>query len=170
MKELVLAPLGMRHSTFEQPLPRELEPAAATAHKGGAAIKGRWHIYPEMAAAGLWTTPSDLARFAIAVQKQLSGEAPPVLSKAMAVEMLKPQTGTWGLGFGRDGEGDSARFSHGGIDEGFDAVLVAYNTRGQGVVVMANANTENRLTQEVMRAVAKVYDWPNFLPGTAQPR
>ena len=99
MKEAVLAPLQMTASTYEQPLPADRARLAATGYyPNGKEVKGKWHIYPEMAAAGLWTTPSDLARFAIGIQKALAARSNPVLSSSMTRRMLTVQKGNDGLG------------------------------------------------------------------------
>jgi CubicO group peptidase (beta-lactamase class C family) len=164
-RELVLAPAGMRQSTYENPLPKSLESSAATAHRlSGDKVKGRWHIYPEMAAAGLWTTPSDLARYAIEVQRALAGQSK-ILSREMAQQMVTVQKGSHGLGPGIDNAGkESARFGHGGVDEGFEAIFTAYCQGGRGVVVMMNANRTQPLSQELIRAIAREYNWPDFQP------
>ncbi len=164
-RELVLAPAGMRQSTYENPLPKSLEASAATAHgRNGDKVKGRWHLYPEMAAAGLWTTASDLARYAIEVQRALAGQSK-VLSREMAQQMVTVQKGSHGLGPGIDNAGkESARFGHGGVDEGFEAFLTAYFQGGRGVVVMMNANRTQPLSQELIRAIAREYNWPDFRP------
>src|SRR5262245_45459063 len=164
-RELVLAPAGMRQSTYENPLPKSLEASAATAHRwNGDKVKGRWHIYPEMAAAGLWTTPSDLARYAIEIQHALAGQSK-ILSREMARQMVTVQKGSYGLGPGIDNAGkESARFGHGGVDEGFEALFTAYCDRGQGAVVMMNANRAIPLAQELLRAIAREYNWPDYLP------
>ncbi|HEY7183136.1 MAG TPA: serine hydrolase [Blastocatellia bacterium] len=163
-RELVLAPAGMRRSTYENPLPKSLEASAATAHSwSGDKVKGRWHIYPEMAAAGLWTTPSDLARYVLEVQRALAGQSK-ILSREMARRMVTVQKGSYGLGPALQNAGkESARFSHGGVDEGFEALFIAYCDRGQGAVAMMNANRAIPLAEELIRAIAKEYNWPDYL-------
>jgi CubicO group peptidase (beta-lactamase class C family) len=163
-RELVLVPVGMLQSTYENPLPKPLEVSAATAHsRNGDKVKGRWHIYPEMAAAGLWTTPSDLARYAIEVQRALVGQSK-VLSREMARQMVTVQKGSHGLGPALDNAGkESARFSHGGVDEGFEAFLTAYCQGGQGAVVMMNSNRAMPLGHELIRAIAREYNWSDYL-------
>jgi CubicO group peptidase (beta-lactamase class C family) len=163
--ELVLAPAGMRQSTYENPLPKSLEASAATAHgPRGEKVNGRWAIYPEMAAAGLWTTPSDLARYIIEVQRALSGQSK-VLSREMARQMVTVQKGSHGLGPALINAGkESARFDHGGTDLGFEALFMAYCNRGQGVAVMMNANRTRPLAMELIRAIAREYDWPDLAP------
>jgi CubicO group peptidase (beta-lactamase class C family) len=131
-RELVLVPAGMRQSTFENPLPKSLEALAATAHRwGGDKVNGRWHLYPEMAAAGLWTTPSDLARFGIEIQRALAAQSK-ILSREMARQMVTVQKGSWGLGLALEYTGkESARFGHAGGDVGFEALFTAYCDRAQ---------------------------------------
>ncbi len=163
--DLVLAPLGMTSSTYEQPLPDTWAARASTAHNRlGKPIAGRWHIYPEMAAAGLWTTPSEVARYIIEVQLAHLGKSHKVLSHKMVEEMLTPQGGgPVGLGPFLSGTGDSRRFEHGGSDAGFNCKFVAYTDRGQGAMVMTNSDTGGQLADEVLGGIAFAYGWPNYL-------
>jgi CubicO group peptidase (beta-lactamase class C family) len=166
MKELVLDPLGMTHSTFDQPLPKVLWPTAATPYRAnGDPVKGGWHIYPEMAPAGLWTTPSDLARLAIEVQSEYAGKSAKILNQSMAKQMLTHQMGDWGLGFGLESPGQPLRFDHSGGNEGFRCDLEAYTDSGQGLVIMTNSDSGGALYTEIIRAVATEYDWPDFHPA-----
>lgn len=165
MDTTVLKRIGMRHSTYEQPLPKERSLQAAVGHgPTGEKVKGNWHAYPEMAAAGLWTTPTDLARFAIEIQKSLGGKSNKVLSREITRQLLTPQVGGWGLGFGLPGKGPSARFSHGGANEGYRCQLVAYTNTGQGAVVMTNSDRGSSLADEVLRSIAREYGWVDYLP------
>lgn len=166
MSELVLRPTGMTHSTYEQPLPKNLWPEAATPYRpSGDPVKGGWHTYPEMAPAGLWTTPSDLARLAIEVQNEYAGKSSKILREDMARQMLTPQIGTWGLGFGLESTGGKPSFSHGGANEGYRSNLFAYRDGGQGLAVMTNSDSGGELTEEIYRSVAKEYAWPDFHPA-----
>ena len=166
MRELVLDPLAMRDSTYVQPLPAELAGRAAIAHPWKyQPTSGGWHVYPEQAAAGLWTTPSDLARLGIALQEALRGERPDWLSAKMAQEMLTRQgDGDCGLGFFLEGEGDEMRFGHSGWNEGFLSDMKFYAHHGLGAVVMINSNQGAGLLDEVTRAVAGEYSWLAFPP------
>ncbi len=165
MREMVLGKLGMNHSTYEQPLPNNLWAQAASGHRNdGAKIKGGWHTYPEMAAAGLWTTPTDLARFAAELQKAKAGKSKKVLSREMVSRMLTEQTGNWGLGLELEGKGQAALFRHGGSNEGFRCVMVAYIETGQGAVVMTNSDRGGALAGEILRSLAREYGWPSNLP------
>jgi len=166
LRRTVLGPLGMRRSTYEQPLPARLARNAATAHgPDGQALHGKWHVYPEMAAAGLWTTPSDLARFALAVQEAAGGRANRLFTPALVGDILTPRAGgSYGLGLGVSGEGPAQRFGHGGSNEGFRCELVAFTHRGQGAVVMTNSDNGSRLIGEILRGIAAEYGWPGYLP------
>jgi CubicO group peptidase (beta-lactamase class C family) len=163
MEETVLGPLGMRASTFDQPLPETLTAKAATGYTGtDEAVPGKWHIYPEMAAAGLWTTPSDLARFVMAVQQSYQGRSNPVISEATTREMLTEQREGDGLGVFFTGKGAARRFGHNGRDEGFDAFMAGYVERGQGAVVMVNCNENSHAVVKIVDAIADAYRWPDF--------
>jgi CubicO group peptidase (beta-lactamase class C family) len=170
MRELILDPIGMADSTYEQPLPPPLAARAATAHPWkGRPLPGRWHVYPEMAAAGLWTTPSDLARAGMEVQRALQGQQA-VLTRERAEEMLTPQIqDDMGIGFFLEGKGEATRFGHGGWDEGFVARAVFYKEGGRGAVVMVNSNEGAEIIDEVLRAVAKEYAWPGFFEEDKKP-
>jgi len=117
-----------------------------------------------MAAAGLWTTPTDLARFLLEIAEARRGEST-VLSKALALEMTTAQKPGYGLGLSLDGLGLAASFGHGGSNEGFKCQMTAYLEGGRGAVVMANGDRGAFLAAEILRAVAREYDWPSFKPA-----
>ncbi|MFP2923973.1 serine hydrolase [Pyxidicoccus sp. 3LG] len=168
MKEAVLAPLGLKHSSYEQPLPPALASLAASATRGnGKSIDGKWHVYPEMAAAGLWTTPSDLARIAIEVSKARAGTSKRVVSQAMAKQMLTKQSESFGIGFQVwDG---SDRFGHGGSNEGFRSLLVAFADSGSGMALMANSDNGGLLIERVAASITAEYGWKSFAPEQQEP-
>jgi CubicO group peptidase (beta-lactamase class C family) len=160
MQDVVLEPWGMRDSTFESPLPEEREPSAASGHRtNGAPVRGRWHIYPEMSTGGsMWSTPSDMARFLIAVMDAYAGRSGSVLSPEMAREMLTPQIESTGLGPAvLDDGGDRFYFLHDGATDGYETYMVAYPKRGQGVVIMTNADSGAALWDEIVNSVSVEY-------------
>jgi CubicO group peptidase (beta-lactamase class C family) len=164
LAELVLQPIGMKDSTYEQPLPEARRAAAASGHRSdGSLLPGRYHTYPEMAAAGLWTTPTDLARFLIEIQQALQGRSK-LLTPATARQMVTVQKGSYGLGLGLEGSGPSASFGHGGSNAGFKCQMTAFVESGRGAVIMTNGDRGGRLAGEILRAVAAEYDWPSFWP------
>jgi CubicO group peptidase (beta-lactamase class C family) len=162
LEETVLRPFGMIHSTFLQPLPATLVREAATPHLAtGAPVPGGPHTYPEQAAAGLWTTPTDLARFALALLDAWSGRAAPVLWPSTVREMLTPGLGDYGLGLVVRGSPPYRRFAHDGVDAGFVSSLVAYET-GDGAVVMTNGYQGGELANEIVNSIAAEYHWPDW--------
>jgi CubicO group peptidase (beta-lactamase class C family) len=178
MRNLILLPLGMERSTFEQPLPGALHPQAATAHgAAGKPIAGSWHVYPEMAAAGLWTTPSDLARCALGLTLALRGEPGAILSGESVRAMFTPPVpGDYGLGSAVHGEGDDLKFGHGGSNEGFRCELITYADGRNGAAVMTNADAGGIVVTETLNALAREYEWPGYIqeetriPVTVEPR
>ena len=161
MHAAVLAPLGMTQSTYENPLPASwLERAAAGYLPDKSPVAGKRHTYPEMAAAGLWTTAEDLARFAVEVQRALEWNGK-VLSRGMARKMVEPVDSGYGHGFSIDVRDGHVYFGHGGWDEGFCAELKAHRDDGYGVVVMINSN-HPAFIGEVVRAVAAEYGWGGY--------
>jgi len=163
-REAVLAPLNMSHSTYNQPLPDDWRKKAATGYRAdGREVEGKIHVYPEMAAAGLWTTPSDLAKFGIELQRTLAGKSNKVLQKQSVELMTTGVLQDVGLGFFIENHGSAKYFGHDGADEGFRAAMLLSREKGNGVVVMANSDN-GQILGEVVRGVAAVYGWDQFLP------
>ena len=165
LDQLVLKRLGMDHSSFLQSLPEDLASNMAAGHlPNGEVIKGGYFRYPELAPAGLWTTPTDLARFVIEIQKSLHGQSDKVLSREITRQMLTPQMENSGLGLFVDGVDRVPRFSHSGSNVGFKSYLVGYFDSGQGAVVMTNSENGAQLMLEVLRSIAAEYGWPDYQP------
>jgi CubicO group peptidase (beta-lactamase class C family) len=139
-----------------------LRPPAATPYdKDGNAIAGGPRIYPEMAGAGLWATPSDLALFTLAIQDPLAGKPGAIVTSTAAREMLQPVRGNYALGFAIDGNGANRYFSRPGANAGFLSFFFAYE-KGDGAVLMANSQYSKALMLEVIDALAKQYRWTEF--------
>ncbi|UGQ44642.1 serine hydrolase domain-containing protein [Massilia endophytica] len=163
LRDTVLTPLGMKDSTYAQPLPAELLANAALPHdREGKPVPGGPHTYPEQAAAGLWSTPSDLARFAIETRRSAAGQSNRVLSQSMSNLMLAPVMDNYGLGFYVEGAGQQQGFGHSGSNEGYRCAMTAYTERGDGVIVMTNGERGGELLGAIIRAVAAEYDWPTL--------
>ena len=154
----------MRVSTVEYPLPPALRALAATAYHGddGKAVEGKHHLYPEMAAAGLWTTPSELAQWALALDDLL---APETLEEMFTSQ----EQGTFGLGVELRGSRKNLQVSHGGSNEGFRNTLVYYPRRGSGVVVMTNSDNGGFVASQVVNALARYFRWPGYGLNTIEP-
>lgn len=165
LHDTVLAPIGMTHSTYQQPLSGERLLTAATPYNSdGTPVMGGPYIYPELAAAGLWTTPSDLAKYIIETQRSLQNRANHVLSEELTRQMLTPGKGDWGLGVQIGGSSSNPYFSHGGAVAGYRNLFVAYENSGEGAVVMTNSKSGGELLSQIMRSIAIAYNWPDYRP------
>jgi CubicO group peptidase (beta-lactamase class C family) len=172
MQEMIFNPLKMKDSTFEQPLPQSFQTRAATGHyPGDTVVKGKWETKPEMAAAGLWTTAPDLARFAIEMQKSKVGKSKKILSKEMTDQMLTPQQSQMsggegisvegrGLGFELNVGKNFIGFGHGGRTTGYVCQLIAFDD-GKGAVIMTNGYNQG-LIREILRSIAHEYGWSKY--------
>ncbi len=165
IKETVLDKAGMTNSVYEQPLSEKFMGRESAAHgMNGTPIKGKWHTYPELAAAGLWTTPSDLCRFAIELLLSKQGKSNKILSQSMVQQMLTLQKGEFGLGIVLRGAGEGLFFTHSGGNAGFRCIFLAFPERGQGAAIMTNGDLGGDLYIEVLRSLAAEYGWPAFKP------
>jgi len=160
MQDTVLGPLGMTNSTYQQPLPPAEDKFAARAHdSGGKAMDAKWHVYPEQAAAGLWTTPTDLAKLGIELQKALRGESK-LLGHATALEMVAPTgTGPFAIGFSIVNKGQGWYFTHSGGNWGFRCDLLMHRLKGYGVVVMTNNDSGGEILDEIESRLAAAANW-----------
>jgi CubicO group peptidase (beta-lactamase class C family) len=157
--KLVLIPAGMTSSTFEQPLPPEFQSRAAAGHLGdGTRVSGSWHTYPEQAAGGLWTTPRDLASFVIELWRSYHGLSDTLLPQRLARLMLTRQIDDFGLGFLLP-SGGVFRFQHGGSNVGYRCHLVLSVDIPDGVVIMTNGDSGEKVINEVFQAIALAYGW-----------
>jgi CubicO group peptidase (beta-lactamase class C family) len=162
MKRLILTPVGMTKSTFDEPLPEDRRREAASGHDvNGSVMPGRWKIQPEMAVAGLWTTPTDLAKWAVDIASAWAGRPAVLLSTKMAKEMLRVQAAPSGLGVMVEDTGTALRFGHSGANRGFRAEFVVFPALGLGAVVMTNADQGGRLITELFQSIGAEYGWPN---------
>lgn len=164
LKEEVLQPAGMNQSGFDQPLPAARQKNFAKGYNAeGKMLEGGFYVYPELAAAGLWTNPSDLARFMLNISGCYRGEKG-LLKQSTMQEMLTKIPGGGGLGFGVDGSGSPAkRFRHSGGNYGYTCYAVAFTDIGRGVVVMTNSDNGSPLIRELVRTISRVYGWPPML-------
>jgi hypothetical protein len=164
MQEQVLGPIGMTRSSYQQPIAPQHDRNAARAHgRDGESMGAKWHVYPEMAAAGLWTTPTDLARFAVEVQRSVRGESNRVLSRTMAREMITPVgVGSFAVGFGLEKMGEGWYFQHGGANWGFRCTLLAHTVKGYGLAIMTNADQGSAVANEISRRIQVAYGWDSM--------
>lgn len=164
--DLVLRPLSIEASTFAQPLPTPLHGLAAAGHGlTGERLEPPWRVYPEAAAAGLWTTSLDMARILLSVRGAARGETTPLLSAAVANEMVTPSQlgsvdGDFGLGLWVAGTSDTFRYGHAGVHVGFRHLCMLFHEAGSGAVVLTNGARGNHLIDDVFATLAEVGQWP----------
>ena len=170
MKKYLFEPLHMNNSTFEQPLPDDRQMNAAKGHlSNGSVVKGNWHVYPEQAAAGLWTTPYDLATFIVSLQKSVSGDSTLLMSKKTATEMLSKYIGDMGLGYLVRNEGENLAITFNGGNAGYRCDFFAYLYKGKGAVIMTNSDNGQGLINELYRSIADIYGWGDFIQEKINP-
>lgn len=158
MQSTVLTPLQMSNSTFGQMLAAQ---TAALAHDGqGKRMQAPWHVYPEQAAAALWTTPTDLARFIIEVQTALRAEQGQLLSRQAAIDMTTPvRVGPYAVGLQIEQRGQDKFFSHGGSNWGYRAWMTGHVSKGYGMIIMTNGDNGMALMNQVADRITNAYGW-----------
>jgi CubicO group peptidase (beta-lactamase class C family) len=162
--EAIFEPLGMTHSTFEQPLQPGSAANASFGHgANGNVMPGNYHIFPELAPAGLWTTPNDLALLLIELQLSLQGQSNKVLNEHLVEEMIPSiEGGGYGLGFRIWPMGYEIYFGHDGLNPGFVSMMIAHKSSGNGAVVMTNGDNGNGFIKRILRIIGKTENWPGY--------
>jgi CubicO group peptidase (beta-lactamase class C family) len=165
LQTTVLNPSGMHESSFQQPIdPSLLARVAMPVDADGKPIPGGPHTYPELAAAGLWTTPSDLARWVIDIQHSLAGKPHPVLTPDSIHTLLTPIKDNYALGINVLTTGDKHSFFHNGGNAGYCAFYIGYQD-GDGAMMMTNGENGHGIILEALRAIAQAYGWPDYKPA-----
>ncbi|MBC7400673.1 MAG: serine hydrolase [Mucilaginibacter sp.] len=158
MFDNVLKPMGMTNSSYQQP-PAGKEPQIlSTAYYPNDEVIGKYHVYPEQAAAGLWTNPTDLAKYVIETQLALQGKSHKVLDQETTKIRLTPYVDkSAALGVFIDNLDGTKYFQHSGVDEGFITQYYGSLEDGNGLVVMINTSNGNSIMPEIINSIAKVY-------------
>jgi CubicO group peptidase (beta-lactamase class C family) len=164
MQKEVLDPLGMTSSCYCQPPDGIKADLLATGYKAdGKEVIGKYHIYPEMAAAGLWTNPTDLCKYVIETQLAWKGLSHKVLSPEMTRFRLTPLAEDAALGVFVNSRvtGSYKYFNHNGGNEGFLSTYYGCRDSGDGVAVMINSEDWS-IIDEIVNSVAIIYGWKDF--------
>jgi CubicO group peptidase (beta-lactamase class C family) len=151
--ELIFEPARMTTATYAVSRPAK----AATAHVNGREVD--WHVHPELAAAGLWCTPTDLVRFARVIQDAVAGQTDALLPRHLAREMVTPQVDGWGLGLRLSDHGAHQRFSHGGYNYGYKCVVIGAVHRAEAVSVMTGSDRGSPAIGSLLAAVRENTSW-----------
>ncbi len=168
MDQAVLSPLGMNHSTFAQPLPKAYHARASAAYdKQGELIDGLWHNYPEQAAAGLWTTPTDLSKYLIEIMEIYHGKEDGILSRGMVNDMLSLQGGGYhGMGPEVTDSDGTLEFGHLGKNAGFTNDMLGGAATKNAIIIMTNADNGGSIMPEIQRSVCGYYGINLEIPST----
>jgi CubicO group peptidase (beta-lactamase class C family) len=153
MAALVLEPVGMVDSSYHQGFPYEQGARAARGHRGGVPVAGGWHTQPEMAGAGLWSTPADLVRLELAVDRAVAGESA-LLPRALAEQMVTPQVPG---GFGLGTEFGGGCFGHTGQNTGYSCFSFLWPASGTAVAVMTDAEDCRDALRGLIELAARDY-------------
>ncbi|WP_316809329.1 serine hydrolase [Pedobacter agri] len=159
LNHTILKALGMNESTFAQPPLDHKKNYLATGYlTDGSAIKGNYHLYPEQAAAGLWTNPSDLAKYIIKTQLAYQGKSSKVLNQSDTKIRLTPYANSNGSALGVFIESpDSIKyFGHGGSNYGFQSAYYGSLEGGNGLAIMVNSDN-GAIIPEIINSIATVY-------------
>jgi CubicO group peptidase (beta-lactamase class C family) len=183
VKELVLDPLGMSRSFYAL---QDGDKNVATAHfTGYTPCDVQWHVLPEKAAAGLWTTPTDLLKAVRALQQSLKGDAgEEFLEKEIAREMLKEVQNTMALTWIAPKDPGIAFVHSGSNDPGWECFVMGYadlksSSEGQklseqrawdncGISIMTNSAAGFTVWAKVFHAITYLKQWvslPNLISG-----
>lgn len=157
----ILKSLDMNESTFAQPPLDNKRRHLATGYLAdGSAIKGKYHVYPEQAAAGLWTNPSDLAKYIIETQLAYQGKSSKVLNQSDTKIRLTPYANSNGsaLGVFIESPDNTAYFGHGGSNYGFQSAYYGSLEGGNGLAIMVNSDN-GAIIPEIINSIAKVYSF-----------
>lgn len=169
MSKEVLLPLGMSNSSYQQPSAVKAALLAHGYNYDAKEIKGSYHIYPEQAAAGLWTKPTDLAKYIIEMQNAYEGRSSKVLKQETVKLMFTPyQNKNYALGVFIDSLKGTAYFQHSGANEGFRSQYYGSLQGGNGVVVMVNSDNGN-IIPEIVNSVSKAYGFNGLYTAVVKP-
>lgn len=159
----IFKPLGMSNTSFELPLPQHLLRRASVGHtKLGAPLKEKHFDYPELAAAGGWSTAENLARFVVEIQNALRGASAIGLSRESANELMTPIAYQYALGFDIEKHGTHAYFTNGGANQGFQTLIKGHMSAGMGVAIMTNSDNGFHVITQLAQFIAEEEAWPGY--------
>lgn len=166
MNNEILKPLKMTQSIYQYPLDKSLQNVAIPGFlTDGTMVKGGWYNYAIAASGGLWTTPTDLAKFAINVSKAYQGKDTSIIKKSIAKEMLTRQQNTdYGLGVVLNGNDENLNFRKAGHNLGYHNELIMFPNAGDGIVIMTNSENGEYVINYITAIIAQTYHWPCYFP------
>lgn len=158
VEKSILAKLNMHNSRFDQPINIAKYPNIALGYSNRLPIEGGYFVYPELAAAGMWSTAEDIGKFVIGLQNSIQESPDALLSSNSMRDMLSPYKDSMsGLGI----VVDDMYFSHTGHNNGYVSMMLGHDKKGYGLAILTNAE-KPRIISEIIMAVGKRYKWEEF--------
>jgi CubicO group peptidase (beta-lactamase class C family) len=147
MEAHILRPLGMTHSSFEQPPPPGIAADLATGHliRAGELELLPWDVLQASPAGGLVTTASDAARFMLAHLQEGQHEGARILSEESVRSMQRrqfshdPQMPGLGFGFWERFQNGRRAILHDGGWQGFCSLMFLLPEENVGIFIAANS-------------------------------
>jgi CubicO group peptidase (beta-lactamase class C family) len=160
--EHVLRPLGMTNSSYNQPPAVSQRKNLATGYKSnGNEVPGKYFVYPEKAAAGLWTTPTDICKYILEMQQAYQGKSSKVLNQEMVKLHVTPYKNDVAMGTFIQNRNGEKYFDHTASNEGFSGLFIGGLTNGKGAAIFVNSDNASILF-ELVNTIALVYNWSGF--------
>lgn len=155
----ILMPIGMTNSTFNSTPPGSHFKSIAGGHLDkNKLIEGKYYRVRPQSSGGLWSTPTDLARFLILIQKSRKGDANDIISKEYAMLMTTPVMGSYGLGFSSEVRGTGVKFfGHDGHNMGYICSMIGSLDNGFGVVIMTNSENGWKAVNKIKKLVGRKF-------------
>lgn len=163
LQRYVLEPVGMQRSFFgairQADFPTE---NVALAYAGnGEPVYGGWNVYPEHAAASLWSTPTEYGRFVVALMEAMGGNPEAGIAVEVAREVTTVVDNGYGLGIGVSEVDGAMRLSHSGSNRGYKSNFMAYPASGDLMVAMTGNDNGFPLVGDIGRTANYTYGWPS---------
>lgn len=168
ISERIFEPSDMTHSSFQQPVPKQLREQMATGYSNELEPYP-YKLFPFKAAGGIWTTPTDLARFLITLLEDHHLGTNVILSKRMTDSIFTKTPKRLGFGKIYNDNSQDILFEHWGSNSGFTCYMVASLKNKQGIVVMTNSDNGTSFLSYIARAVAIEYNWDFLQPKVFEP-
>ncbi len=162
VEQQIFDAVQMVNTTYDYQPDKNLGHSIARGHKSNGKVfkNKKYHLYPEKAAAGPWTTAEDLAKLAMAIQGAIHNKPNALLDQQLIAEFITPQINRKGLGVNLRGIEKPQAFWHAGQNLGFTGLFYALTEKGDGAIILVNSENGETMIQEFISSVASVYDWP----------
>ena len=167
----IFAPLGMRHSSFRQPLPAALQPLMSEGYKLASDDKPKpYEIVTSAPAGALAASGEDMGRFMIAHLQNGAYGSRRILQAATAEQMhgtaltILPPLNRMLLGFYETNINGRRAIAHGGDTQWFHSYLHLFPDDGVGLYVSVNSGGKEGAAGAIRTALFEGFA-DRYLPG-----